>query len=179
MKFKSIILTAPLLLILAAGCNNRVTTPPKSGADTYKPVYESEVQNGIKSEDPRDLSNPGKIYFAYDRIYINEREEGVHIIDNTDPKNPQKVKFIAIPGNIDIAVKGNVLYADNFSDLVAIDISDLNDVKELYRYKGAYHVEENAYPPYTNVFFFCAEKEKGNVAKWVKAEYSDEAKCYR
>ena len=32
--------------------------------------------------------------------------------------------FINIPGNVDIAVKGSTLYADLFTDLVVVDISD-------------------------------------------------------
>jgi hypothetical protein len=34
-----------------------------------------------------------------------------------------------LPGNVDIAVKGTMLYADFYSDLVAIDISDPKNAK--------------------------------------------------
>jgi hypothetical protein len=50
--------------------------------------------------------------------------KGVHIIDNINPSNPRPVAFINIPGNIDIAVKGTTLFADMYSDLVVVDITD-------------------------------------------------------
>lgn len=50
--------------------------------------------------------------------------KGVHIIDNSNPAQPINKVFISIPGNIDIAVKGSTLYADMFTDLLSIDISD-------------------------------------------------------
>lgn len=57
-------------------------------------------------------------------MYINERFEGIHVIDNRDPSSPQNVAFLDIPGNIDLAVNGDALYADSYVDLVTIDISN-------------------------------------------------------
>lgn len=90
------------------------------------PIYKSldEIRQDISIEDPRALYNPGKIYFYNNYILLNEVREGIHVIDNSDPANPVKVAFIIIPGNVDMAVKNDVLYADNFIDLLAIDISN-------------------------------------------------------
>ncbi len=95
------------------------------------PVYHSfeQIRAEIKSDTPRSLVRPGKIYFYENYIFINEIREGVHIIDNNDPANPQEVSFIPIPGNIDIAIRGNILYADNYTDLIAIDISNIQQVR--------------------------------------------------
>jgi len=57
-------------------------------------------------------------------IFLNEVNKGVHIIDNRNPASPVIKAFINIPGNVDIAVKGSTLYADLFTDLVVVDISD-------------------------------------------------------
>ena len=57
-------------------------------------------------------------------IFLNEVNKGVHIIDNSNPSHPSVKSFINIPGNVDIAVKGSTLYADLFTELVVIDISD-------------------------------------------------------
>lgn len=90
------------------------------------PVYKSlaEMRQDISVEPARDLKNPGKLYFYNNYVFINEVREGIHVIDNTDPKNPQEVAFINIPGNVDMAVQGNILYADNYIDLLAIDITN-------------------------------------------------------
>lgn len=90
------------------------------------PVYKTleEIRQDIAVEAPKALREPGKIYFYNNYILLNEIREGLHIIDNSNPENPVKVAFISIPGNVDMAVKNNVLYADNFIDLLAIDISN-------------------------------------------------------
>lgn len=92
----------------------------------YDPVYVNadEFRNGITTETPREVKTPGKIYVYQDFLFINEPYEGVHIIDNQDPRNPAPVAFLAIPGNIDIAVRGRYLYADNYIDLVTFDLSN-------------------------------------------------------
>ena len=104
---------------------------------TYRnvPVYMSfdELRKPVSSGPPSVLSHPGKIYFKDGIIFINEEMKGIHIIDNTDPASPHKVGFIDIPGNMDMAIKGNTLYADSYVDMVAIDISDLGSPKEVSR----------------------------------------------
>jgi len=89
------------------------------------PVYmtEAEIRQDITVEAPRALAQPGKIYFYDDYIFLNESRSGIHIINNSDPANPINEAFINIPCNVDIAVKNNIMYADNCIDLLAIDIS--------------------------------------------------------
>lgn len=91
-----------------------------------RPVYESKtvVLSNIRSDEPKSLNAPGKIFIQGDYIFVNEVNKGIHIINNKDLRNPKIMAFINIPGNLDIAVKGNMLYADMFTDLVVIDISD-------------------------------------------------------
>jgi hypothetical protein len=91
-----------------------------------EPVYKSktEVYANIKSNAPREIKSPGKFFVYGSYIFLNEIDKGVHIIDNSDPAHPVAKAFIDIPGNLDIAVKGNTLYADMYSDLLTIDISD-------------------------------------------------------
>jgi hypothetical protein len=93
----------------------------------YKP--KEEVKANIRSNAPREIENPGKIYIHGNYIFLNEVDKGVHVIDNTDPSHPGTVAFIDIPGNMDLAVKGNMLYADMYADLVTIDITDPRNVK--------------------------------------------------
>lgn len=92
----------------------------------YQPVYKTtaEVKANIKSNIPRDIINPGKLFIQGNYIFLNELDKGIHIIDNRNPSSPQNVAFVDIPGNLDLAVKGNALYADLYTDLVTMDISD-------------------------------------------------------
>lgn len=91
-----------------------------------RPVYKSkaEVYAGIKSNSPRDIVSPGKFFIHGNYIFLNDVDKGVHVIDNSDPSHPLVKAFIDIPGNVDIAVKGNTLYADLYTDLVVVDIAD-------------------------------------------------------
>lgn len=75
----------------------------------------------------------GKIWYEQGFLYVNVVNEGVVVINNYNPKSPRKVGFIQIPGNVDLAMKGTIMYANNNRDLVAIDASDLKNVKELAR----------------------------------------------
>jgi hypothetical protein len=97
--------------------------------EAYIPVYKSaeELNPEVTFEDQRSLENPGKIYYYGDYILINEQLQGVHIIDNSDLQNPQKIGFINIEGNVDIALKGDYIYADAHFNLVVIDISDIHN----------------------------------------------------
>jgi hypothetical protein len=91
------------------------------------PVYKSleEVHTGtaVKAE-ARPLKNPGQIYYYNNHMFIVENNEGIHIIDNADPSNPVNEAFIEIPGNNDIAIKDDILYANTYVDLLAIDLND-------------------------------------------------------
>lgn len=108
---------------------------------TYeKPVYMTtqEIREAFKYIPPVELSIPGKIYLYDNYLFINEIGKGIHIINNSDKRNPESVGFVNIPGNYDMAVKGNILYADNYVDLLALDISDINDVRIVKRLEGVF-----------------------------------------
>lgn len=92
----------------------------------YRPVYKTvdEVRANIKSNSIQVIERPGKIFVKGNYIFLNEVDKGIHVIDNSNPSQPKNISFINIPGNVDIAVKGNTLYADLYTDLIALDISD-------------------------------------------------------
>ncbi|MBN2635768.1 MAG: hypothetical protein JXR61_05815 [Prolixibacteraceae bacterium] len=91
----------------------------------YRPVFmmRADMESNVKVTAPRELKNPGKIYLLNDLIFINEKYRGIHVINNADPENPVNVSFIQIDGCIDMSVKGDVLYADNAVDLIALKMS--------------------------------------------------------
>ncbi|TVR70877.1 MAG: hypothetical protein EA408_10400 [Marinilabiliales bacterium] len=110
------------------------------------PIYMSfqEFRSAVKSAETRGIEYPGKIYFKDNLLFINEVNEGIHVINNADPSNPVPLTFYEIPGNVDIAIRGNILFADSFIDLVAIDISDIFDPVEAGRLENAF---PNTLPP--------------------------------
>jgi len=113
--------------------------------DTFKyeamvPVYMSfdEFRQPPKSSPARNIKQSGKIYFKDNYIFINEVNEGIHVIDNANPYNPEKLIFYEITGNVDIAIRGDILFADSYIDLIALDISDLLNPVEIGRIENAF-----------------------------------------
>jgi hypothetical protein len=91
-----------------------------------RPVYatKASILAGISAGDPVAMSVTGKIYYYNNWIFMNEPGKGIHIFDNSNPAFPTQKAFIKLPGNIDLAVKGNIVYADLYTDMLAIDIAN-------------------------------------------------------
>ncbi len=130
------------------------------------PIYLSydELRQSVKSVAATDLVNPGKIYFKDGYLFVVEEFAGVHIIDNQNPANPQNIGFIEIPGNVDIAIKENILYADSYVDLLAIDISDINNPTVVKRVED---VLPYTLPPVDENYRIAdVDEDKGVVTGW-------------
>src|SRR5687768_7244517 len=82
----------------------------------YEPVYTSlsEIRSSIAVDEPRPITGVGKIYFKDGYLFVNEPGMGIHVIDNHDPEHPLPKHFITIPGNSDMAIRNNILYADSY-----------------------------------------------------------------
>jgi hypothetical protein len=130
----------------------------------FKPVYKTtdEVRANIRSNPSQPIEKPGKIYVIGSYIFLNELDKGVHVIDNADPANPKNIAFIDIPGNMDLAVKGNTLYADLYTDLVAIDISNPSSV-------SLQKVVENVFPARRYSGYFTADSTMV-ITRWEKRD---------
>lgn len=113
-------------LFLFSGCLRDRCTTVKTYT-RYEPIYKTvaECNTGFQVQPARELANPGKIYYFDHYLLINEKNEGIHLIDNSDPANPVNLAFWRIDGNIDMAVRGHYLYADQYINLLTIDIQDI------------------------------------------------------
>ena len=139
----------------------------------FEAVYKTKeaVRANIKSNPARSVENPGKIYTLGKYIFLNEVDKGIHVIDNTNPSQPRNIFFIDIPGNLDIAVKGNILYADLYTDLVAIDISNPANIK-------VEKIIDGIFPEryYGNGFVRGASNDQ-IITDWVKKETTVTESC--
>jgi hypothetical protein len=92
----------------------------------YRPVYmtKESVRNNIRNGQPAPIWQPGKLVWKDNYVFLNDLDRGVHIIDISNPAQPKTVSFIQIPGCVDLAVNDHYLYADCYTDLVTIDISN-------------------------------------------------------
>jgi hypothetical protein len=133
------------LIFILSGCEDKYTEQYLS----LEPVYMSykDFREAVKLESTHALEKPGKIYYKDNYLYINEISKGIHVYNNTNPASPQYVGFITIPGNIDMAISGNIMYADSYIDLVGIDISNPANIKEVARLKNVFTYSVPPYDP--------------------------------
>ncbi len=127
----------------------------------YEPIYTTtaELRAAVKTVEPQVISDPGKICIYTNWLFVNEIGKGIHVINNTNPSQPVETTFINIPGNYDLAVKENILYADSYIDLLAIDISDVQHIKVVKRLEGIFS-------RYTSLGY-APDAEKGIITEWV------------
>ena len=126
------------LSVLLEGCTDKCEVTNEYVY--YEPVYTTveEIRSSVALEPAQEIERVGKLYFKDGMLYVNEPGEGIHIIDNRDPASPVQLKFLNIPGNYDLAIKGNTLYADSYVDLAAFDVSDVSNIHEVSRVEGAF-----------------------------------------
>lgn len=129
----------------------------------YTPIYSTtaEIRAAVGIQESKEVTNAGKIYIKGDLLLINEVGKGIHLIDNSNPANPINMNFLNIPGNNDMAIVGNTLYADSFIDLVAIDITNLNDAKQVARLESFFN---------PNQFYFYNNQEGTFVTDWERVD---------
>jgi hypothetical protein len=146
------------------------------------PVYADSVKiHQVVVEAPRALKNTAKIYYKDSTIYIIEKDSGIHVIDNRLPAAPRPMRFIKMQGCQDIAIKGSIMYADNFTDLVSIDVANPNQPKMVNRITGIYPISKDGKPAlrfrdgYTN--YQCIDTSKGKVIAWTYG-IVDTLKCH-
>ncbi len=157
-------ITLVILTVIFSGCKDK--TFERVTYEANVPVYMafSDFRTSFAKSDPVEITVPGKIYFKDNYLFVNEYAKGIHVVDNSDPANPKKIAFYKILGNIDMAIRGNTLFADSYIDLVAIDITDINNPVEKGRLKNVFPEilpEGDIYFPYSNV-----DKTKGVIVDW-------------
>lgn len=160
-RFNTIFQLMAIFFILS-GCEDKYTEEYLS----LEPVYMSykDLREAVKPESIHLLEKPGKIYYKDNYLFINEIMKGIHVYNNTSPSAPQYVGFITIPGNVDMVIRGNIMFADSYIDLVGIDISNPANVKEVARLKNVFPY---AVPPHDLKYRVGQiDDTKGVVVDW-------------
>jgi hypothetical protein len=149
----------------------------------YVPVYTSGTSAKIISAGPpRATVNGGKIYTTGNLLFQVENDSGIHVINYTNPASPQKLVFIRSLLCKELSVKNGFIYTNNLSDLVVIDINNMNDVREVSRVAAVFPDLALQYPakmnPSETVYFECPDPAKGIITCW-ELKTIKNPKCWR
>jgi hypothetical protein len=166
----------PVLLMLALvhwSCtprNNMGDLPEE--VQGMVPVYTQENSvKAISTAGPRPTVRGGKIYTTGNYLLQVEQDSGIHVINYANPQSPQKIGFIRSFLCKELTMKDGFLYTNNLSDLVVIDIRNINAVQEVGRVTGVFPDLSLQYPsPQAGgtgrIYFECPDPSKGVIARW-------------
>ena len=175
MKTKKLFLSAPIIMLILmsiASCKDSSVEFRKYTANVPQYMSYDEMRKPVKSTAGWAIQTAGKIYIKDNYLFVNEKYKGIHVFDNSNPASPINLAFLDIPGNVDLAVRGNFLYADNYVDLIVIDISNLNSPVEVARIKDIfpYTIPETteAYP-ISNI-----DQQQGVIVGWQVKQVTEE-----
>jgi len=140
-----------------------------------RPVYVSvdELDN-IENLAPQEIEQTGPIFLQNDLFFMVDLGKGIHVFDVADGQQESALTFIKIPAVSDFTVDGNTLFCDSWTDLIAIDISDIFDVQLLSRTADVF--DPLLFPPLFAGIFECIDLERGAVVGWEDAML-DNALC--
>ena len=169
------------LVLVFTGCFTKRYNHPLQQVWGSKPIYgvDTTLKKITYSLAPLHVTNAGNIYAKGNYLYQVEIGKGIHIINNTVPAMAERIGFISINGCSQISIKGNILYSNNYDDLVMIDITDINSIKEVARTKRAFPTGKNIYPfsmPEDPGYFECPRGDS-LVIGWIKDSVA--AYCYK
>ena len=130
---QSILFILLLPLLYLTGCTDNCEQVRTYRKYTPVQILLTDLRQAVTSGAARPLEQPGKLYVKDQYLFIVEVKKGIHVFDNSNPAVPKALSFLSIPGNIDLAVRDNILYADSYIDLVALDISNPVAIREVGR----------------------------------------------
>ncbi|MGS2725058.1 LVIVD repeat-containing protein [Psychroserpens sp. BH13MA-6] len=134
------------IIICCWSCNNDDNQFETVVVAIPQTITKTALRSAVEIQSPKPILNVGKVYAYQEFIFINEKFKGVHVLDNSNPTAPQQVSFIYIPGNEDISIKNDYLYADSAIDLVVFDIANISSITEVGRLEDVFEIYDYQIP---------------------------------
>ena len=167
MYFRLMFALAALLLSVACNSPANCTKKVVDERDVYIYFTAEEKRAEPIISEAKEIRKIKKILSERDFIFLSEEKEGIHVIDNSKPKEPKILAFLEIKGNWDMSIKGNILYADSYSDLLIFDVSNAEKPKLIRRLNDVFNWD-NVIGRFKNAGL---EKEMVKEVKHIKKEY--------
>ncbi len=119
---KRLLLLFSIISLALTSCEDKLLQTYMANVPVYMSYEALRSSFEVLSEVP--MVKPGKISFYNSYMFINEYQKGIHVVDLSDPSSPEIKAFIEIPGNVDMAIRNEQLFAESYVDLLVIDISN-------------------------------------------------------
>lgn len=182
-RWQLLLLFMPFLF-LSCWDFNRKPIEPSIQEEAYVPIYGFDTAlRSVKNLVPQPTVKAGKVYVFGKYLFQVEENAGIHVIDYSNKANPVKLTFIKSMGCSEVAVKNGLLITNNMNDLVSVNISNLQTVKEVSRVKNAF---KNYYydwynisrPPERGKYYVCPEYQRGDILSWKLEKKVPNAYCF-
>jgi hypothetical protein len=109
-------------LLVVSSCSYRI--PPQKFSHEPVCLPAAEVRASFAVEPPHPIGVFGKISLHRTLLLVSEPYKGIHFFDNADPTQPKPLGFLRILGNTDMAMSGDMLYANSSTDLLTVRLAD-------------------------------------------------------
>jgi hypothetical protein len=98
---------------------------------THEPIClpAAEVRSSFAVEPPHAIETFGKIAVQGKFLLVSEPYKGLHVLDNSSPAAPKALGFLRILGNTELAMLGDILYANSSTDLLTIRLTTQDGVQ--------------------------------------------------
>lgn len=180
MNMKKVFSIGLTILALAGGlqsCKDNCTL--ETVYDANVPVYLSfeELRQPATVVASSPLKKPAKFWRKDDYLFVSDLNAGIHIYNVANSNAPIEMAFVTVPGVVDIALKDNYLYADSYTDLLVLDISNPASPVEIKRVLDVFPY--NPFKVQANEGFpvVAPDESKGVVIDWKIEKVTDEAAC--
>jgi hypothetical protein len=142
--------------------------------DGMIPIYISKDSlTDIRNLPPQPIEKTGSIFWYGSYFLMIEEMKGIHVFEVKDSVQPIPLTFLKIPAVSSFTIQNDVLFADNATNLVAIDVSNIQNIVLLSVSEDVY--TQQPFPPLYNGHFVCYDKSKGYLGGWKAAEVNNAA----
>lgn len=117
---KSIAALAAVLLLQS--CISMEPDDSPQSVRNYRPIImkRDAFEKSIHLLAPQPVTQSGKIYIKDNLLFVNDVNQGFHVYDYTLTATPKPIAYIEIPGATDLAVRNNIIYINQATDLVTL-----------------------------------------------------------
>jgi hypothetical protein len=185
MNFKKLFTAGYIILVTGLfSCTSSTLRDIPDSVTGYKPVYATSGPDlkQVYARGAQATVRAGKIYVTGNLLFQVEQDSGIHVINIADRANPVKLGFIHSAMCREVAVKNGYVYTNNLSDLVVVDISDINHVKVKSRLENVFpHLVLQSPPAFANgqlTYFECPDPSKGVIIGWQQTTVN-KPKCWK